>query len=525
MTNHHSPSSSKLTTSVVEQINTQILLPIGVLEADLKPLPKTVALFLWHQSGCFHRPFHCHPGEILSWFAIGSNRASANVFGMLEEKGLIEVYEKRPGGRMLIELTENIWRFKTRSSQPSLDLFQPSNEFGGNPLLPRLLVPEAFLGSKETSATQKLVGWCALWRGDVRSKIIRIVHSEFARELGMDRSNLRKASLELIKTEFFESLETSESLLLRWSDQVFSEQQRNDLLWLSSSNVLAAKHLLDLLYPGCEVDCAPVSPRLPASLHASPRGEVVGASVLSRGAVVCASVSPRNSDSLHASPRSEVVCAIDASPREPDSLHVSPRPVPHNHNHDIDNMLCGHGDDGDELRRRVLQRERLILSYASQIDLTETRFYMVRVWALMVETEIVKDQADRVMTVSAEDCERFLETAAKLNKNGGYLMQAFRDCVRATNIEAGFWRKQAEQVSREIGLTYGRDMRNDVGGPTPATPIARTPSTTPRGGDQLDDSEKKRGEAYKFFRKIEKLSHPDAMNKIEELTRQGVLPS
>ena len=435
-----------------------VMIPVGILGASIKPLPKVVALYLWHEAGCFHRVFYCHPGEVLSWLSISGSRAAAKVFSDLEQSGLIAVHGQNSGGGLMIELTENIQRLNLRSSQPALELFEPPVEFGGNPLLPRLLRPNAFLASANVTPSQKLIGWTAIWRGDIREKTLRIVYHELSRVLGIDRSNLRKAILKdrCLRGELSDFFTCSEvqvgpETLLRWTDRVFSDQQRNELRWLCSSNLDVAKDLYDMLYPGCEVIGAPVSPRLQGSTDQS---EVFGAPVSPRlqgstdqSEVFGAPVSPR----LQGSTDQSEVFGAPVSPRLPAGVRVSPhdevkhlRISPHsaahglrniNHSKSLNESLEIVGSGKSEIASSLKERASRLVR---QVNLRGAYRWFVFAVVLLMETQELRVNGKSV-GLSESDLATLIESCA--GKNGRYFTGALK-------------RRLAELLSPEI------DFRN-----------------------------------------------------------------
>jgi hypothetical protein len=290
---------------------------------------------MWHESGCFHQKFYCHRVEVLSWLAIRSSSAAVKVFAELQQSGLLAVHGENSGGGLIVEFTENIRRINIRASQPILKLIEPPVEFGGNPVIPRLLRPAVLLASPNLTPTQKLITWSAIWRGDVRGKTFRVAYGEMSRLLGIDRSNVRKAivqsvddstPLRLELREFLECLEDGPEPLISWSNRLFSEQQKNELRWLSRSNALVAKSLLDMIYPGSsEVFGESVSPRLAEATYDLPRLSHVPADSPGQSEVFEASVSPRVPKNLHVSPRSEVKDAPVSPRTEVKEAPVLPR--------------------------------------------------------------------------------------------------------------------------------------------------------------------------------------------------------
>lgn len=492
------PSDRPRESTIDTQAIRDTLMPPGILQADLDPLAKSVGIYLWHLSGCFQQPFICHRGEALSWFAIADGRTAKRVFAALEAD-LLNVIQETKGGHVKAQFTSQIWMLSTVGNgiQRTLDLYVPSAEFGGNPLLPRLLVPEQLLLSDIPPAS-KLIGWWVL-AGNLHCREAEIRYTDTSRKLGIDPSNLRKSARKL--DACFDLSCRPGSLTLRWCSPLCSEYQLERLEMLEQADVRHAGLFLDLIDP----DRRSVN-------HAR---ETPATSELRKdGPVNHARESPALPSSLRNSPENRVHGAHD--------LPISATSVPHNDNDNSDDMLCGSEGEGDQAVR-VLTREQSIRSFGEWIDFRETDLYLIRAWALMVETERVLVRS-RLLKLDGEFLDSLLDRAAKERKLGGYITNAIYNRLKLDKSDTPKWRNIAEQVSIEIGLPFGRDLRDKkVGGEAPAPP-SRPPaqSRAPRGGDGADPNNLLRFKAVAQLQKEQCVTREEANAMVDEAIRQGL---
>jgi hypothetical protein len=206
--------------------------------------------------------------------------------------------------------------------------------------------------------------------------------------------------------------------------------------------------------------------------------------------------------------------------REAPLVNAPTASVPHNYDYDMNNMLCGQSNEEDQ-GSRVLAREQLILSFCDRIDLTETLRYWVRVWALIGEPDLVTNARGDSLTLDDDKLLAILNTVAPKKKHGGYVTVCITEALGLAKSDQPRWRDAAEMASRAIGIPFGREMRDEVVGglkPAWATTLIEKPSRAPRGGDQLDDSEKHRDALIlRYIR--EGISKPDAVAKADRELR------
>lgn len=481
------PSENRVLTidDLSPQRRRTLVLPPGVSQTKLRhrndkvmPAAKLIVFSTWID-GMFEFGPRGFDRAIAYMFAI-EQKLQDEALSLAESLGWIEVDWS---GRVVTEinLLETIFDHPSDAGQMRLGLGTASSNLVIEEVYVHLgslrrLLPRKVMGDPQLHFAHKLLFIAERAESGLTSTVFQFRLTQIGRTLGLDRNSVRAGAKALAR--FIGETPSSQSgvisfrvpacLYSRTEIELFERVHR---LAFSDDDIRGVTERVS------SVDGEGVSSTLPLMERASRQHPpLMNGGVRQRSEVATVDEDVVSSTVLPQALTKTPSHQRNRS-REAPSMNAS---APHNHDHYIDNMICG-GEDDEEQARRVLAREQSVLTQAHTIDLTTTQRYMIRAWALMVETDLVKDQHGQSLILQVDDFERILDAASRRRCTGGYLTTSFRDCLKPAATRGIKWREVAATASRQLGLTFGDDMRDAVGGPSPIA-LAKK-SARVRGGD------------------------------------------